>query len=304
MRLRYSALVVACIGAASAFLGAADAHAASACGNDARTESWRFAPAHGAPIRTKLRRPMRIDENTTVVIALHGMTRNADATFDAWCASIGDANAVIVTPAFTEADYPSNAFSLGNMQTKRGALVPPAEWSLQAIEGLFDAVVARTKVNAKTYTLYGHSAGAQFTHRFALMMPPGVRATRFISANAGWYTFPDDAVNFPYGLKNAPPNAVASCTAYGRKLTVLLGEEDNDPNHHQLSKSAGAMAQGPQRLAREKDAASRKCRFAWDLQTVPGAAHEQAKMAAASARLLYPAVNVQATPSATSTKDD
>jgi poly(3-hydroxybutyrate) depolymerase len=258
------------------------------------TSTFVFTPTYGAPIKVYLAQPHSLDDKTRVVFALHGMTRNAKATFSAWRDALGEANVVLVAPEFDERGYPSSAYNLGNTREKVGRENPPREWSFQAIEAIFDAVVTRTNVSAKTYTLYGHSAGAQFTHRFAMLMPTSIRASAFISANAGWYTFPDTEVAYPFGLKGAAESRPSACEMYARKLTVLLGEADNDPNHHQLSKSAGAMAQGEQRFARgkrffaaaDRDAKVRKCRFAWELVTVPGVAHEQEKMALAAARLL------------------
>ena len=51
--------------------------------------------------------------------------------------------------------------------------------------------------------MFGHSAGAQFVHRF-VMFAPGPNLRTAISANAGWYTTLEENVAFPYGLKDAP----------------------------------------------------------------------------------------------------
>ncbi|MGB1012278.1 MAG: hypothetical protein ACPGVP_21360, partial [Thiolinea sp.] len=40
--------------------------------------------------------------------------------------------------------------------------------------------------------------GAQFGHRFAMLHPD--RVERLAIASAGWYTFPDEQVRFPYGI--------------------------------------------------------------------------------------------------------
>jgi pimeloyl-ACP methyl ester carboxylesterase len=50
--------------------------------------------------------------------------------------------------------------------------------------------------------LFGFSGGAQFAHRYAMAHPE--RIERVVVAAAGWYTFPDDAVAYPYGIGPSP----------------------------------------------------------------------------------------------------
>jgi len=51
------------------------------------------------------------------------------------------------------------------------------------------------------FSMFGHSAGAQFVHRYITFMPQGhLRAA--VAANSGWYTLPDQTLKLPYGLKH------------------------------------------------------------------------------------------------------
>ena len=52
-----------------------------------------------------------------------------------------------------------------------------------AIEPLFDHARARFGMEADAYSIYGHSAGAQFVHRF-LFHVPDARVARAVAANA------------------------------------------------------------------------------------------------------------------------
>jgi alpha-beta hydrolase superfamily lysophospholipase len=79
-------------------------------------------------------------------------------------------------------------------------------------------------------------------------------------------------------------------------VTVLLGEADTDPEHASLNRSPEALAQGPHRYARglnffetaSKAAGWSSVPFGWQLATVPGADHDNRKMApAALPYLLY-----------------
>ena len=158
---------------------------------------------------------------------------------------------------------------------------------------LFDAVVKDTNNTSTGYSMYGHSAGAQFVHRF-LLFERGNRVEHAISANAGWYTAVDNAARFPYGLKESParPSVVK---ALGFPLVLLLGEEDNDPESDGLRTTPGAMAQGAHRLARGRyfyetgRAAARRLHvpFRWRLITVPNAGHHDEEMAPTAASLLF-----------------
>jgi pimeloyl-ACP methyl ester carboxylesterase len=53
----------------------------------------------------------------------------------------------------------------------------------------------------EAFDLWGHSAGAQFAHRFALFRP-AAPVRRIVAAGAGWYTTPDLELDFPYGLRH------------------------------------------------------------------------------------------------------
>jgi hypothetical protein len=78
--------------------------------------------------------------------------------------------------------------------------------------------------------------------------------------------------------------------ALQQPLTVLLGEEDTDPDHPSLRRTPEALAQGPHRFARGEayfaagQAAARRLGlpFGWRLRIVPDADHDNRLMAPAS----------------------
>jgi hypothetical protein len=57
------------------------------------------------------------------------------------------------------------------------------------------------KLDHAGYDMYGHSAGAQFVHRY-LQFYDSPKVKKAVAANAGWYTFPNEAINYPYGIKS------------------------------------------------------------------------------------------------------
>ncbi|MCX7827494.1 MAG: hypothetical protein N2689_18340 [Verrucomicrobiae bacterium] len=116
-----------------------------------------------------------------------------------------------------------------------------------------------------------------------------------MAANAGWWTMPDSAVDFPYGLRGSPADEAALKAALQAPLVVLLGTGDTDPNHAHLRRTPEALAQGPHRFARgQRFFAAGKSRaaplgvpFGWRLGTAPGVAHSNSGMSAFAAQWLF-----------------
>ncbi len=234
-----------------------------------------------------LHKPAAWRPGGTVLVALHGASRNADGYRDTW-APIADArNALLVCPEFSHAQYPgSDAYNEG-----RARHVPREQWTFHALPRAVAAARRAAGDNSTGgYLLYGHSAGSQFVHR-TLLLCGGLGATRIVAANAGFYSWPDRSIAYPYGLGGLDLDAAALRAALAFPLTVLLGEEDNDPAHPQLRRSAPAMRQGAHRLERGRNfhaaamAAGVPCN--WGLGTVPGVAHSNAGMAERAAAILF-----------------
>ena len=196
----------------------------------------------------------------------------------------------MLVPEFRDADFPgSESYNYGNVVDAEGAVRPESQWAFSAIEQIFDDARRRFSLETDVYAIYGHSAGAQFVHRF-LFHVPQARLTRAVAANAGWYTMPDPGIDFPYGLSGSAIRADPLAAALGLQFTILLGDADTDPNHPSLRRTPEAMAQGGHRFARGQAffeaarsyAAGREIPFNWQLVTVPGADHDNRLMAPAA----------------------
>ncbi|MGD8347466.1 MAG: hypothetical protein PVI83_09480, partial [Lysobacterales bacterium] len=151
----------------------------------------------------------------------------------------------------------------------------------------------RFSMETERYAIYGHSAGAQFVHRF-LFYIPGARVSRAVVANAGWYLMPDFGIDYPYGLRGSGVSRDHVVRVMAMPLTVLLGESDTDTADSGLRRAPEAMRQGEHRFARGQAwfAASRAwseregVAFGWRLETVPGVGHSNTLMAPPAARIL------------------
>ena len=240
--------------------------------------------------------PAGIDTtNAPILIVMHGAKRAPRRYLNQWVDQAEARGFIVVAPEFSRADFPRSVhYNLGNVHDgQTGALIPESQWSFSAIEPVFDAVVAGLGGEQQRYTLYGHSAGSQFVHRFAYLKPDA-RVSRFMAANAGWYTFADRQIDYPFGLGQLAYTDAELQAILALDLVVLLGDQDNDPDHESLNRSAGAMLQGRHRFARGKSyfdaardlAAKKGWSFGWSLRVIKGAAHENGKIAQGAADLV------------------
>lgn len=242
-------------------------------------------------------KPSGYNEDSTVLMVMHGTNRDADRYRDEWSKHAEKYNILLIVPQFTRADFPkANGYNLGNVfvaSTNYQQANPETEWAYSAIEPLFDFIKTKYQSTQTRYSIYGHSAGSQFVHRFIFFIPQA-RVSKIITANAGWYTSPDFAIDFPYGLRNTPVSKGALKQALQKPVTILLGESDNDPNHKSLRRAKEAILQGPHRFARghyfyaaaQKEAGQLDVPFNWQLKTVPNVGHNNGLMSKAAILVL------------------
>ncbi len=260
----------------------------------AQTGHFVFTGWAGPALPVYYQLPDAVTADTPVIFVMHGVNRDADRYRDEWAALARKHRFIAVVPQFANADFPGSlGYNTGYFTENDGRPRPRERWSFAAIEPLFDEVRTRFGTRAARYSIYGHSAGAQFVHRYVLFMPEA-RLARAVAANAGWYTMPDRSIGFPYGLGDTPVSDRDLAAALGKPLTVLLGTADTDRADTDLRKTPEADAQGPHRYARGQtffargQAAATKsgAPFGWTLERVPGIAHSNAGMAEAAAALI------------------
>lgn len=255
-----------------------------------------FAQWAGPPLRVFLTVPDGLAPDRPVVFVMHGQQRNADEYRDQWHELAVRHDFLLVVPEFSRADFPgAPGYNLGNVRTERGDAVPRERWSFSAIEPLFDVIRERHGLSAEHYSIYGHSAGSQFVHRF-LMHLPEARVQKAVAANAGWYTLLDFNLDWPYGLNGSAVSPAGLVRILGQELTILLGDQDTDRTEDSLRQTPEAAAQGPHRLARgyyffasgRRAAAHRQVPIRWKLAEVKGVDHDNARMAPAAVQFLLP----------------
>ncbi len=230
-----------------------------------------------------------------LVIAVHGLNRDAEAARDNWVEAADRHSLLIAAPHFDKERFPTRLFQQGGVRDEPDR----SRWVYAVIERFFDRALKSGRVAGTQYVLFGHSAGAQFVHRMALLMPEA-RFSTAVSANAGYYTLPhwrgeQGGFAYPYTLDGTPATEATLRAGFARPLLVMLGDQDIDPDHAQLNKSRGAQAQGSNRLARGRffmtvatqEAGRLGVENRWREVVVPGVAHESRRMANAAAELLF-----------------
>ncbi|MDT8438852.1 MAG: hypothetical protein RQ729_07595 [Wenzhouxiangellaceae bacterium] len=228
--------------------------------------------------------PESVGPDTPVVFVMHGVLRNAAEYRDNWVDLAKQHSLRVYVPEFDRERFPgAAAYNLGNV----GGEGPSA---FAAIEPIFQYLRESRGVTTDGYVLFGHSAGAQFVHRFVCFAKPKQMLLAIV-ANAGWYTLPDRDELWPYGLDEIDPGACDIEQWLTLPLLILLGEEDTDPEHQYLRRTPAAMRQGPQRFARghyflqagQAAAEARDVPLRWRIDTVPDVGHDNAGMAKAVA---------------------
>jgi len=224
---------------------------------------------------------------------MHGVKRNGEHHLDRAVELAKVAHFIVVAPEFSRAVFPKDEdYSLGRSLSE----ADPEKWAFAVPEHLFDELRAKFGFSAATYRLFGHSAGGQFVHRLHLFYP-NHRAQPIIAANPGWYTQLEwsgsaKGYRFPYNTAGSKVDAARACNALSREFTLMLGDADVDANPPSLNNSAGAIAQGRDRLTKgnaffdnaQAAALALKCEFKWRKLIIPGVAHDGAGMLSAALR--------------------
>lgn len=229
-----------------------------------------------------------------IIFVFPGTNRDADNYIRPWVEIAKENRCMVFSIEFPEKYYTSDEYITGNVIDKSGKFVDKEKWTFSIIDPIFEYIKAETKNKSTKYNMFGHSAGAQFVHRYVLFNSDA-KVDKAIAANSGWYTMPLFNVDFPYGLKNTQLSRTDVASAFKVDMTVHLGEKDNDPNDSSLRKTPEAMAQGAHRYARgqyfynnsKSMAEASGYGFEWMLRKVPNVAHDQAAMAKDAAAVFF-----------------
>ena len=136
--------------------------------------------------------PEKTGPDTKVFVAVHGINRMAKEHATQFLPYAKQHGVVLVAPLFPRDRFPDYQRLGRSNKGVRADL---------ALNNIMDEVGLLTGADIKKLHLFGYSGGGQFVHRYAMTYPQNVAS--MVIAAAGWYTFPDYSINYPYGLKNA-----------------------------------------------------------------------------------------------------
>jgi hypothetical protein len=237
-----------------------------------------------------------------LVLLIHGSSRHSDTALetlqlDATAAGVNNSSSLLVGPQFlTEEDIDDHALASdmlfweddgwkqGDQSLSTTANARPAKISAFAVLDSMLYRIATLCPNLETIVIGGHSAGGQFTNRFAagsrlpqlLAQQFGIQMS-YVVANPSSYIYMDGTRLVPktsnswatpqgtscpeynfykYGMQSRNPYMAAVSSAQiasqyaQRRVTYLLGELDTDPNGDGVDTDCPAEIQGSYRLER------------------------------------------------------
>ena len=255
-----------------------------------------YEPLADKPLNIHFYIPSSIDRtNAPILFVFPGMNRNADDYLETWISLADQYQIMVFSFEFSDYYYPnSTSYQLGYIRDFNQNFTNEDIWTFSLIEPVFDKIKTNLDYNGNTYNMFGHSAGAQFVHRF-IQFKPLSRVNKAVSANAGWYTLPDITIDFPYGLKGTSISSNDLENSFLKKLEIHLGQNDTNANDPSLNITDGANLQGAHRLSRGKyfimnsDSIAQSMNFSsnWVKKEVPNVGHQQVNMAVFAAQEIF-----------------
>lgn len=237
--------------------------------------------------------PCRWTEKDAVFIAFHGFGRNGAEYCKALRKLAEKRNMLIVCPELTERKYPGAGwYQEGGIMDTDGHVREKEKRTFSVVDRIVEEVKSRTQATGKVI-LFGHSAGGQFVHRWALL--GGKKVVDVIAvANSGWFTMPDRDIDYPYGIKNVGVTDKELAEAFAKPVILFMGGNDVG-RKPPFRDTPEADAQGMNRMERctkyfhqcRAKAEELQVPFLWKLETVEGVAHQGVKMAEGAAAYIF-----------------
>ena len=174
------------------------------------------------------------------LVAVHGISRAADEQIEAFGHRAAAQGRTVVAPLFDAERWSGYQRVLAPRRADRALLALLAE------------LEAERAIEPGPVDLAGYSGGAQFAHRFAMLYPH--RLSRLSVCAAGWWTTPDAAAPFPYGLGGAKGELLAASVErfLALDIAVSVGALDDQPDAATRSTPDLDAAQGRDRVARAR----------------------------------------------------
>jgi pimeloyl-ACP methyl ester carboxylesterase len=240
--------------------------------------------------------PKKIDKDTKLLFVIHGNSRNAEDYISAWLPYVKNKNVILVAPRFDKRNF-RYFFLLGSANSSGVINIDSNDYINTSISSFFNFFKSKFSLSTNKYMMFGHSAGAQFVHRY-MLFSNDQRISNTVIANAGWYTFLNGA-NFPYGINNSPIDISEKNIRWfmSNRSSLLIGS--NDTSLENVNSSKGALNQGGTRVDRANNyfnvlidiAEKENIPLRWTYKVIDGVGHDYKEMTAEAANILLQNIN-------------
>jgi len=277
----------------------------------------------GSVIKVYYHQPANFHSESRVLIVLPGAGRNGDDYRDAWVEASEKYGMLILSPGYPDSSYAftdyhmcglitdsnfrnsieyvenTNMVRLDESKLNFKVITDPDLWIFSDFDRIFDLAVDELGSAQTNYDIFGHSAGGQILHRFAIFYPNS-KADKILSSNSGFYTLPNIETRLPFGLKKTGVTDNDLKFSFEKKLVLFIGEKDNENEiGGTLLRSESADSQGLHRLERSRyfyEKSMVKARelgvaINWELEVVSGVGHDFKRMSMAAVEYLYETYN-------------
>ncbi len=136
--------------------------------------------------------PASHQRTNRVLVLVHGKSGEAKELVKVFRPKADLYGTVLVVPVFDDETFPQ--YHQFGLNAPVGGERPDF-----ALRQILDEVAEMAGVATDRFHIYGHSRGAQFAHRYAMIHPDSV--LRCLVSSAGWYTLPSPKIPFPLGTK-------------------------------------------------------------------------------------------------------
>ena len=254
-----------------------------------------YAPFAQRPVGVHYYLPSQGNVNKMpIIFVFEGGDRGYKYLMEGWKKEAEKQHFIVVTPHFGLKEFPLYLYQeIGVTDSCYQQIRPQEELTPVLVDKIFEVIKQRIGSERQGYSIYGHSAGGQFVHRF-MFFHDSPYVERAISASPGWYTFPDSTAIYPYGVKNVPYITKERLKRFIEKPVVLhLGLGDTIRESF-LRKTPEAEAQGNNRLSRGRNfyrflqrmAIENGWKCNWTKVEEPGIGHESVSMGIRGASIL------------------
>lgn len=248
-----------------------------------------------------------------VVMGFHGNDRDCSYWVNTWKEYADRDGFMFFIPWFTHKDFPTRRYQELGVRNENGDFTVPKERTSALVDSIINYVIKASGTGHDKVTVYGHSAGGQFVHRYMLVNDSPF-VGKAIIGNPGWFTFPTCNEPYSYGLKDFPEidnNRIRNMLA---KNVILQLAEGDTIRESFLRKTPEADRQGLNRLERgnrffdtlESIADDKNWDFNWRKVYVPEVGHDAVGMSRHAAEFLLNdsiTVHIPGEPSVTMASD-